>query len=159
MKVYEKSVVKFEYVLKVDGKIVERTSEGKTRTILVGHEKGLPPGLENFLLGREAGESFTVSVENGYGVVDTSKIQIAPKSAFPKTIKLEIGERLYSQDEKGNPVALRITAVDSDTVTVDANHEHTGKTLFYEIKIHSVRDAEQGELEHGHVHGEGGVRH
>lgn len=159
MKVHEKSVVKFEYILKIDGKILERTSEDKTKTILMGHEKDLPPKLEESLLGREIGESFTVSVEEGYGVIDLAKIQIAPKRAFPKTIKLEIGERLYSQDDEGNPVALRITAVDGDAITVDANHEHAGKTLVYEIKIHSVRDAEQGELEHGHVHGEGGVKH
>jgi FKBP-type peptidyl-prolyl cis-trans isomerase SlyD len=159
MKVHEKSVVKFEYVLKVDDKILERTTEGRTKTILMGHEKGLPPGLEDSLLGRDAGEPFTVSVENSYGAIDPTKIQIAPKSAFPKTMKLEVGERLYSQDDDGNPVSLRITAVEGDAVTVDANHEHAGKTLVYEIKIHSVREAEQGELEHGHVHGEGGVRH
>jgi FKBP-type peptidyl-prolyl cis-trans isomerase SlyD len=159
MKVHEKSVVKFEYILQVNGEILERTSEDKTKTILIGHEKGLPPKLEESLLGREAGESFTSSVEDGYGFIDPAKIQIAPKSAFPKTIKLEVGEQLYSQDEDGNPVSLRITRVEGDAITVDANHEYAGKTLTYEIKIHSVRDAEQGELEHGHIHGEGGVRH
>jgi FKBP-type peptidyl-prolyl cis-trans isomerase SlyD len=159
MKVHEKSVVKFEYVLKVDEKILERTTEGRTKTILMGHEKGLPPRLESSLLGREVGEPFTVNVENGYGVIDLTKIQIAPKSAFPKTMKLEVSEGLYSQDDDGNPVSLRITAIDGNAVTVDANHEYAGKTLVYEIKVHSVRDAEQGELEHGHVHGEGGVRH
>lgn len=159
MKVHEKSVVTFEYTLKIDDKILERTAEGKTKTMLMGHEKGLPPKLEASLLGREAGESFTVSVEEGYGFIDPAKIQIAPKSAFPKTMKLDVGERLYSQDEEGNPVSLRITAVKDDAVTVDANHEYAGKTLVYEIKIHSVREAEQGELEHGHVHGEGGVTH
>jgi FKBP-type peptidyl-prolyl cis-trans isomerase SlyD len=159
MKVHEKSVVKFEYSLKVDDKILERTTEGKTKTILMGHEKGLPPGLERSLLGREAGASFTASVENGYGVIDPTKIHIAPKSAFPKPMKLDVGERLYSQDEKGRPVSLRITAVADDAITVDANHEHAGKTLVYEIKIHHVRDADKGELEHGHVHGEGGVKH
>jgi FKBP-type peptidyl-prolyl cis-trans isomerase SlyD len=159
MKVQEKTVVKLEYILKIDSKILERMTEGKTKTILMGHEKGLPPKLEGSLLGREAGESFTVSVEDGYGFVDPAKIQIAPRRAFPKTMKLEIGEQIYSQDDDGNPVSLRITAVAGDSVTVDANHKHAGKTLVYEIKIHSVREAEQRELEHGHVHGEGGVRH
>jgi FKBP-type peptidyl-prolyl cis-trans isomerase SlyD len=159
MKVHDKSVVKFEFLLKINDKIIERTSEGKTKTILMGFEKGLPPGLESSLLGHSAGESFTVKVENGYGEVDKSKIQVAPKSALPKTMKLDVGEQLYSQDDKGNPVALRIVAVEGDTITVNANHEHAGKTLLYEIKIHSVRDADKGELEHGHVHGEGGVVH
>ncbi len=60
MKVHNKSVVKFEYVLKVDEKILERTTEGKSKTILMGHKKGLPPGLEHALLSHAAGESFTV---------------------------------------------------------------------------------------------------
>jgi FKBP-type peptidyl-prolyl cis-trans isomerase SlyD len=159
MQVHEKSVVKFAYILNIDDKVVGRTSEGKTKAILMGHEKGLPPGLEHSLLGHEAGESFTVHIENGYGKLDSSKIQTAPKSSFPKTMKLEIGEQLYSQDDKGNPVSWHITAIDGDTITVDANHEHAGKTLEYEVKIHSVRDAEAEELAHGHVHGEGGVTH
>lgn len=44
-------------------------------------------------------------------------------------------------------------------VTVDFNHEHAGKTLEYRITIHAVREAEPGEIEHGHVHGEGGIKH
>jgi FKBP-type peptidyl-prolyl cis-trans isomerase SlyD len=159
MKVHEKSVVEFEYVLKIDGKMIGRTSEGKTKTILMGHEKGLPPGLESGLLGHEAAESFTVKIDNGYGELDPTKTHIAPKSSFPKTMKLEPGEQLYSQDDKGNPISWRITAIDGETITVDANHEHAGKTLEYEIKIHSVREAKAEELEHGHVHGEGGVTH
>ncbi len=74
-------------------------------------------------------------------------------------MKLEVGEQLYSQDDKGNPISWRIIAVAGDAITVDANHEHAGKVLEYEIKIHSVREADVKELEHGHVHGEGGVVH
>jgi FKBP-type peptidyl-prolyl cis-trans isomerase SlyD len=159
MKVHDKSVVTFEYVLKIADQIIERTSEGKTKTILLSHANGLPLGLESSLLDHSAGESFTVKIENGYGKVDESKIQVAPRSAFPTTMKLEVGEQLYSQDDKGHPVALRITKVEGDSITVDANHEHAGKTLLYDIKIHKVRDADKEELEHGHVHGEGGVVH
>jgi FKBP-type peptidyl-prolyl cis-trans isomerase SlyD len=159
MNVHDKSVVKFEFTLKIDDKVIERTSEGKTKTILMGFEKGLPPGLESSLLGHKAGETFIVKIENGYGLPDKDKVQTVPRSSLPKTMKVEVGEQLYSQDEQGKPVSWRITAIDGDTITVDANHEHAGKTLVYEIKLHNVRDAEQGELEHGHVHGEGGVVH
>ena len=53
----------------------------------------------------------------------------------------------------------RVTAVNGDLVTLDANPKWAGKTLEYSITIHAVREAEPEELEHGHVHGEGGVRH
>jgi FKBP-type peptidyl-prolyl cis-trans isomerase SlyD len=159
VKVTETSVVTFEYQLKVDGKTLERTTEGKTKTILMGHEKGLPPGLESALLGHEVRESYTACVVNGYGEVDPTNLQIVPRNYFPATAKLEPGEAFYSKDEAGNPVAYRVTAVQGDTVTVDANHEHAGKTLEYSLTLHSVREADRGELEHGHVHGEGGVVH
>lgn len=159
MKVTEASVVTLEYLLKIDGKTLERTNEGKTKTILMGYEKALPPGLEQALLGHEAGETYVLQLVNGYGEIDPSKVQIVSRRQFPATAQLEPGKVFYSKDEAGKPVTYRITALGGDTVTVDANHEYAGKTLEYQITIHKVREADKEELEHGHVHGEGGVVH
>lgn len=159
MQVGVTSVIKLEYVLKLEGKVLERTTAGKTKTILLGHEKGLPPGLAQVVVGRRAGETYTAQCGNGYGEIDPSKVHIVPRSEFPQSAKLEVGELFYSKDAEGKPLSLRVTAVNSDTVTLDSNHEHAGKTLEYSITLHSVREAQQEELEHGHVHGEGGVVH
>jgi FKBP-type peptidyl-prolyl cis-trans isomerase SlyD len=44
-------------------------------------------------------------------------------------------------------------------VDIDLNHPMAGKQLSFDIEIIEVREASAEELEHGHVHGEGGVQH
>jgi len=41
-------------------------------------------------------------------------------------------------------------------VDVDLNHPYAGWTLYYEIEVVEIRDATAEEIDHGHVHGEGG---
>jgi FKBP-type peptidyl-prolyl cis-trans isomerase SlyD len=62
-----------------------------------------------------------------------------------------------AQTEKGDTVAVTVTAVSDDTVTVDGNHPPAGKTLNFDASIEDVRDATEEELEHGHVQGSGKV--
>jgi FKBP-type peptidyl-prolyl cis-trans isomerase SlyD len=159
MKISANSVVKLEWNLKIAGKMVEQSLEAEPQTILMGHAKGLPVGLEESLLGHEMGAEFRVQLENAYGLHDPNKVHIAKKSDFPTGTKLEPGSSFYTQDETGKPLTARVVKLEQDTVTVDFNHQWAGKTLEYHVKILSVRVATGSELEHGHVHGEGGVRH
>ena len=149
------SVVKLEYILHIAAKEITR----QTRTILMGHAHDLPAGLESLLIGRSQGEQFTQVVPQAYGGYDPSKVVKASRSDFPAGTVLEVGEQFYNEDEAGTPVAYRIVQVAADHITLDANHEQAGQDLHYQVHILAVRQAEPGELEHGHVHGEGGVRH
>jgi FKBP-type peptidyl-prolyl cis-trans isomerase SlyD len=159
MKIDQHSVVKLEWSLSIEGKLIEGSLAGEAQTILIGHAKSLPVGLEGLLIGHETGLEFTATLENAYGVYNPSKVHSAKKSDFPKNTNLELGASFYTQDEHGKPLLARVVKLESDSVTVDFNHEFAGKTLEYQIKILLVRAAEPSELEHGHVHGEGGVRH
>jgi FKBP-type peptidyl-prolyl cis-trans isomerase SlyD len=154
-------VIKFEYGLNIEGKVVEHTHEGDPITILTGFAKQLPPGLEALLKGRQAGESFTASIppSEGYGEYDLKKNQTVPHSSFPAKTVLKPGSSFYAQDAAGQPITARVIEVHGENVTMDFNHQHAGKTLDYRITIHVVREAEPGEIEHGHVHGEGGIKH
>ncbi len=159
MKISDGSVVKLEWSLSIDGKMIDRSLEGEAQTILLGHAKSLPVGLEGLLIGREVGAEFEATLENAAGVYDPSKVHTAQKSDFPKNINLELNASFYTQDETGKPLVARVVKLEEDTVTVDFNHQHASKALLYHVKILSVRPAEASELEHGHVHGEGGIRH
>jgi FKBP-type peptidyl-prolyl cis-trans isomerase SlyD len=161
MLVAAQTVVKFAWTLNVDGKRVDGTPEGESQTILIGHAHGLPLQLEASLMGLEAGEHNTVRIEaqNAYGEPDPSKRQTVPPSSFPVGANLDIGAKFFTQDAAGNPLTARVIESSGENVTVDFNHEFAGKVLEYVIHVQIVRAAEPGELEHGHVHGDGGIKH
>ena len=41
-------------------------------------------------------------------------------------------------------------------VDVDLNHPMAGKDLHFDVEIVEVREANEDEVQHGHVHGDGG---
>jgi FKBP-type peptidyl-prolyl cis-trans isomerase SlyD len=161
MKIAAQTVVKFAWTLEVEGKRIDGTPEGETQTVLIGHAHGLPVQLEASLMGLEAGEHKTVSIEpeDAHGVYDPGKRQIVPTSSFPVGANLQVGAKFFTQDAEGNPLTARVIESSGENVTVDFNHEFAGKILEYKIDVRSVRVAEAGELEHGHVHGDGGIKH
>ncbi|MBA2691109.1 MAG: peptidylprolyl isomerase [Rubrobacter sp.] len=159
MKVAPNTVVAIGYVLRVEGEVVDSSPEGEKVFFLFGEGHVLPPGLEDALAGREAGSfRITLSPEEAVGAYDPDKVFAAKRADFPEDAKVEVGEEFYFEDE-GVPVAAKIISVDGDDVTLDANAELAGKVLEYEVVIHEVRAATDEEIEHGHVHGEGGVHH
>ena len=67
--------------------------------------------------------------------------------------------QFHASDEHGGRMAVRVTEVDEDGVTVDANHPLAGQTLHFAVEVLDVRAATAEELAHGHVHGPGGHHH
>ena len=57
------------------------------------------------------------------------------------------------------PRPVTVVKVGATVVDVDLNHPMAGKTLQFNVQVVDVREAEPVELEHGHVHGSGGVEH
>jgi FKBP-type peptidyl-prolyl cis-trans isomerase SlyD len=57
------------------------------------------------------------------------------------------------------PRAVTIEKVGMSVVDVDLNHPMAGKDLHFDIEVVDVREATVEELEHGHVHGDGGHHH
>ena len=155
------TVVKFAWTLNIDGKRVDGTPGNESQTILLGHAPGLPLQLEASLIGMTAGEHKTVRIkpEDAYGKHDLSKHQTVPISGFPVGANLKIGASFFTQDANGKPLAARVIGLANENVTVDFNHEFAGKILEYVIDVQNVRNAESDELEHRHVHGDGGIKH
>jgi FKBP-type peptidyl-prolyl cis-trans isomerase SlyD len=160
MIVAAQTVVKFAWTLNIDGKRIDGTPHGEPQTILIGHTHGLPPQLEASLIGLEAGEHKTVRIqaEDAYGSYDPSRRQTVPTSGFPVGANLQVGAKFFTHTS-GKPLTARVVESLGENVTVDFNHEFAGKILEYVIEVQNVRAAEAGELEHGHVHGDGGTTH
>ena len=110
-------------------------------------------------MGHEAGDKFEVDVAaaDAYGEKREGLSQRVPKKHFG-TQRLEAGMQVVLQTNFG-PGGVKIATVGRRVVAGDLNHPMAGKNLHFAIEIADVREASPEELEHGHVHGEGGHHH
>ena len=153
-------VAYIHYTLKDDaGAVIDSSSGGEPLAYLHG-VGNLVPGLEKALEGKQAGEKLSVKVapEEGYGVRDEGLVQQVPRRSFQGVRDLKEGMRFQAQTQSG-PVAVTVTRVQGDMITVDGNHALAGVTLNFEVEVTKVREATAEELMHGHVHGPGGHHH
>ena len=160
MKIEKDRVVRFHYTVSEQGgeQVESSKDRGEPLAILQGHGN-IIPGLEKAMEGHEAGDSFTADVPaaEAYGERRDGMTQRVPKKHF-RGQKLSVGDQVVLNTSFG-PRAVTIQKVGMSVVDVDLNHPMAGKDLRFEIDVVSVREAEQVEIEHGHVHGEGGHDH
>jgi FKBP-type peptidyl-prolyl cis-trans isomerase SlyD len=159
MKIEKDRVVRFHYtVSEVGQEALESSKEREPLAILIGHGN-IIPGLEKAMEGHEAGESFGVDVPSAeaYGEKREGLGQRVPKKHFGNQ-RLVPGMQVVLNTNFG-PRAVTIEKVGMSVVDVDLNHPMAGKDLHFDVEIVEVRQASAEELEHGHVHGEGGHHH
>jgi FKBP-type peptidyl-prolyl cis-trans isomerase SlyD len=159
MKIAKDHVVRFHYsVAEAGQEAVETSRDREPLAILFGHGN-IIPGLEKAMEGREAGESFgaDVSAAEAYGERREGLTQRVPKKHFGAQ-KLAPGMQVVLNTNFG-PRAVTVEKVGMSVVDVDLNHPMAGKDLHFDIEIVEVREAQPEEIEHGHVHGEGGHQH
>ncbi len=159
MKISEKKVVEISYELFVDGKIVDSVEETKPIDYIQGMDM-LIPKFEEFLEGKEEGESFnfTILSNDGYGEYDPKLRFDVPKTSFEVDGKvnediLQVDNVIPMLNAYGEVVKATVIEVKENDVTMDFNHPLAGKDLNFVGKIISVRDASEKELREG-LHGE-----
>ncbi|MDY0022947.1 peptidylprolyl isomerase [Arenimonas caeni] len=159
MKIQNNSVVRFHYTVSEPGQPpVESSREREPLAILVGHGN-IIPGLEAAMIDKAEGDRFEVTVapEQAYGERRENFVQRVPKKHF-RNARLVRGQQVVLETSMG-PRAVTVAKVGATVVDVDLNHPMAGKTLVFDVEIVGVREAEAVEIEHGHVHGDGGVQH
>ncbi|MDX1572566.1 MAG: peptidylprolyl isomerase [Methylophaga sp.] len=160
MKVADNTVVVIDYTLtNNEGQVID-SSEGAGPLAYLHGAGNIIPGLEDALLGKEAGDEVKASIEpaNAYGERHEALKQEVPAELFSGVEKVEVGMQFQSETDQG-PVLVTVTEVGDQTITVDGNHPLAGVHLNFDVNVREVREATQEELEHGHVHGEGGHHH
>ena len=153
-------VVLIHYTLKDDaGAVIDTSAGGEPLAYIQGHGN-LVSGLEKALEGKSDGSKVEVSVspEEGYGKHEPGLIQRVPKRTLQGSGEVKKGMQFQARTPDGMRL-FTVTGVMGDMVTLDGNHPLADKTLNFDVQVVSVRDATQEELEHGHVHGEGGHHH
>ena len=158
-------VVSLSYTLMLNsGELADEATADQPLVFIHGIGQRLP-AFDDQLDGLSVRDtfSFTLSAEDGYGESSPNYVVEIPKNIFegpdvPDDI-LEIGATLPMQDQDGNPMEGVVVEIGDDTVTMDFNHPLAGEALGFSGTVLDIREATQEELDHGHVHGEGGIEH
>ncbi len=162
--IQDDTVVSFFYTLRnAEGDVLESNEDDQPMVYLHGHNNMIP-GLEAAMLGKQAGDSFDITLqpEDAYGERDEGQVLKVPVKHLQGLSK---GERSWKagmvalvETDQG-PRHVTVLKPGRFMVQVDTNHPLAGQTLSYAIRIDSLRQAEAGEIAHGHAHGPGGHHH
>jgi FKBP-type peptidyl-prolyl cis-trans isomerase SlyD len=153
MQIEKNKVVSIDYTLTDEGGEVLDSSAGKEPLSYIHGTGSLIPGLESVLEGKGAGDELQVSVQpqDGYGVRDETLISSVRRDQLKGLDNLQEGMMFSTEDDHGTHI-YTIVGVEDETVTVDGNHPLAGMTLNFAVTVQEVRDANEEELAHGHVH-------
>lgn len=157
-------VVTFHYRVSEPGQPeLENSHDDAPAVYLHGHQ-GMITGLEEALAGKQAGDKFSVTLtpEQAYGVRREDAVQrVSVKHVINPTKKKVVYKpgMVVQLNTQHGPHAVTVVKAGLKTLDVDANHPYAGKSLSFDIEVVAVREASAEEIEHGHVHGEGGHQH
>ncbi|HHW4681438.1 MAG TPA: FKBP-type peptidyl-prolyl cis-trans isomerase, partial [Xylella taiwanensis] len=146
MKIEKDRVVRFHYTVSEVGQTpIESSKEREPLAVLIGHGN-IIPGLENTMLDKHAGDSFSVDVKaaDAYGEHREGLIQRIPKKKFGNT-RVVSGMQVVLQTNTGTQ-AVTVQKVGMTVVDVDLNHPMAGKDLHFDVEIIEVREATQEEI-------------
>ncbi|MBI5450601.1 MAG: peptidylprolyl isomerase [Gammaproteobacteria bacterium] len=164
MKIEKGKVVTMHYCLSEPGQQVIEDSRQQQPVVYLHGYHGMLEGLEQALEGKQAGDtlSVTLSPEQAYGqrsdqaLLRVSKSHIMGGRGSKQVFKPGMVVQINTSD---GPRTVMVLKVGLKSLDVDANHPLAGRTVQFDIEVVALRDASAEELEHQHVHGDGGHHH
>ena len=99
--------------------------------------KGFDAAVANMEVGQAVDIHLTPS--EAYGEADPEAVFTVDLAQLPGAERLSVGERVYLQNQYGQPFPVKVTAKDDRTITFDANHEMAGKELNFHIELVEVK--------------------
>lgn len=161
------NVITVDYKLFKDtetGEMIEST-EGNQPLVFLSGLGQMIPEFEEKVINLVAGDTFSFAVKaaNAYGLSTDEAIIELPLEMFKEEGELVeqvvVGNILPLEDQNGHVHPAKVISINDETITMDVNHPLADQDLHFTGSIVDVRPATKEELEHGHVHGEGGVEH
>ncbi len=132
--------VLFSYTIKDEsGDVLEKIDKDSAEELVLGQGDTIP-GIEVSLVGMNAGDSKTVTLEPPMhfgSYIDALKFDI-PKETIPGDLKIEKGGVLEYEAEDGTSEFFTILSIGDEMISVDGNHPYAGKSLSVEIKVHKL---------------------
>ena len=130
--------VQLHYVMRVEGQIVDDSSEGEPMEFIYGKDDVLP-GISKAVKGLKEGEKkkITLSPEQGFGYPQKERIQEVPKTEFEDQ-DFQVGSVYKIQIATGETLPAILSAVKEKTIVLDFNHPLAGYELELSLEIISV---------------------
>jgi FKBP-type peptidyl-prolyl cis-trans isomerase 2 len=116
------------------------TSEGREPLEFTVGGGQVIPGFEKAVAGMEPGDTKTVEIpaDQAYGPQrDEMMLSVSPDQ-FPEGMDPEVGQQLQLSQPDGQSVVVRVTEIEDDAVTLDANHPLAGEDLTFEITLDEI---------------------
>ena len=154
-----RNVVTFHYTLRDPrGQVIDASLGGDPISFLEGAGQ-IVEGLEAGLRGLTAGTKAVIGVPaaKAYGERDESQVQRVLRALLPIEGEVKPGDQFRAGNDAYAPI-VTVVGVEGEELLLDANHPLAGVDLEFEVEVIAVREATQGECEHGHAH-KGGAGH
>ncbi len=144
------SRVRMHYSLQLEGGFVADSSGNEPLDFVLGAGT-LEPGLEQHLLGLQAGEQreFAIAPGTVFPFPVKAAVQAMERAAFPEGMPLEPGMIYEFNTPAGDAVPGRIVSIGEDSVTVDFNHPLAGQAFSFIVEILDVGDHGLGDSPDG----------
>ena len=136
-----------------EGVVFDTTPEDQPLEFIIGDSKILP-AFSEAVIGMQAGDGKTIQLtaEQAYGEVLEEMIITVNRSELPSGRDLAVGQSVQARDADGHQHDFIIMSIEGSKIVLDGNHPLAGKELHFDVKVVSLREATQEEMEHGHVH-------
>ena len=123
-----------------DGTVFDSSREREPLAFTLG-EGTVIPGFEEAVTGMAPGESKTTVIppDQAYGSPREELLLTVPLAQLPEGYEPEVGGQLQMTTAQGQPVPVRIHAVEDAAVILDANHPLAGKELTFDIELVEVK--------------------
>lgn len=136
--------VELEYeLMDSTGERIESSSDDDGGPIRIKLGEGdLPEKLEAELVGKSAGDEFSLALEpaDAFGPYDPENLVSVPREEVPEDIELEPGDwvPLALEDEEtgeGDDIEARVVEVNPDGFVLDLNHPLAQETVTFKMKV------------------------
>jgi len=139
-KVKDGDTVKVHYTGQLEnGDVFDSSREREPLEFVIGSGNVIP-GFENGIIEMEVGDTkrITISPDEGYGERREELVVKVPKEEFPDHITPAVGQQLQIKQGDGDILNVNITGLDSESVTLDANHPLAGHTLLFDVELMEI---------------------
>ena len=98
-------------------------------------------GFDSGVLEMQVGDKKTVQipVDQAYGPKNEELVMDFPKANSPSDLSPEVGMELQMSNAQGQVFPVKVAAIGTEFITLDANHPLAGEELVFDIELVEIK--------------------